>query len=139
MADRRRRLDIDDDRVIDIDQVIGRIGEERWSAVRRGPSRRRIAWCDELRCDLARRAERGVVENREIFLDSAAGRRWWQTRRTLDAVSVAGIGLDQTGINGEAFTADQALIDAPLQDRLEQAPQQIAVAEAAGRFFEKVE
>src|SRR5205085_11713067 len=30
-----------------------------------------------------------------------------------------------------AFTADQALIDAPLQDRLEQAPQQIAVAEVA--------
>src|SRR5439155_5921069 len=70
-------------------------------------------------------------EDAKIFLDGAAGRSRRQTRGPLDTGAVAGIGLDQTGINGEAFTADQALIDAPLQDRREQAPQQIAVAEAA--------
>ena len=85
----------------------------------------------EFRRHLGCSAERGVIEDREIFIDGAARCIWRQTRGALDTGAVTGIGLDQTGINGEAFTADQALIDAPLQDRLEQAPQQIAVAEAA--------
>jgi hypothetical protein len=48
LTDRRRRFDIDNDRVVGIDQVVGRIGKERWPAVRRGPARRWIGRCDEL-------------------------------------------------------------------------------------------
>jgi hypothetical protein len=48
LTDRRRCFDIDDDRVVGIDQVVGRIGKERRPAVRRGPPRRRIGRCDEL-------------------------------------------------------------------------------------------
>src|SRR2546430_1850992 len=42
LPDRCRRFDIDDNRVVDIDQVIDRIGKERWPAMRRGPPRRRV-------------------------------------------------------------------------------------------------
>ena len=41
------------------------------------------------------------------------------------------VGLDQAGINGKTFSADQSLTDAAPQDRLEHAPQQIALAETA--------
>src|SRR5213595_4213545 len=111
--------------------------KEGGPAMRRGPPRRRIGRCDELGRHLGCGAERGIIEDAEIFLDGAAGRSRRQTRGPLNTGAVAGIGLDQTRINGEAFTADQALIDAPLQDRLEKAPQQIAIAEAPWRFFEK--
>jgi hypothetical protein len=120
LTDRRRRLNIDDDRVIDVDQIVGRIGEERRSTMRSGPPRCRIAWRNELRRDLACGAERCIVENGEIFLDRTAGRSRWQTRGTLDAIAVAGIGLDQTGIDGKAFAAKKTLLDASLQNGLEQ-------------------
>ena len=42
-----------------------------------------------------------------------------------------GIRLDQTGIDRKGFAADQTLCDAALQDRLKDASQQIALAEAA--------
>ncbi len=41
--------------------------------------------------------------------------------------------MDQTGIDGEAFAANQALLDAALQHGFEQAAQQVAVAEALTR------
>ena len=131
LADRRRRLDIDDDRVVDIDQVVGRIGKERRAPVGRGPARGRIGRRDELRRHLARRAERRIIEDGQILLDRTAGGIRRQTRSTLDAVAIAGVGLDQAGIDGKAFATDQALVDAALQHGLEQLAQQVAVAEAA--------
>ena len=107
--------------------------------MRRGPPRRRIGWCNELGRHLGCGAECGIIEDNQIFLDRAACRVRRQTRGTFDPSAVAGIGLDQAGVDGKAFAADQALINAPLQDRLEQPAQQVAVAEAAWRFFEKVE
>jgi hypothetical protein len=80
LTDRRRCFEIDNDRVIDIDQVVGRIGKERWPAVRRGPPRRRIGRCDELGRHLGCGAERGIIEDGEIFVDGAASRVRWQTR-----------------------------------------------------------
>src|SRR5512143_2059073 len=41
----------------------------------------------------------------------------------------AGIGLDHTGINGEAFTLDQASIHAGSHHSLEQLPEDIAAPE----------
>ena len=54
-----------------------------------------------------------------------------QPRGTFDAGAVAGVGLDQTGVDGKALAADQTLVDAALQHGLEQPAQQVAVAEAA--------
>ena len=45
--------------------------------------------------------------------------------------SAVGVRLDQTGIHGEAFTADHALPDASRDNVLEHDPQQIAVSEPA--------
>src|SRR4030081_1771639 len=98
------------DRVISIDQVIGRIGEEGWSAMRRGPPCCRIGWRDELGRHFACRPECRIVEDGEILLDRTAGRIRWQTRGTVDAIAVAGVGLDQAGINGKALAADQSLV-----------------------------
>ncbi len=79
------------------------------------PDRRR----DELGRHLGCGAERGIIEHGEIFFDRTAGRIRWQTRGTVDAIAVAGVGLDQAGINGKALAADQSLVDAALQHRLE--------------------
>jgi len=106
LTDRRRRFDIDNNRVVGIDQVVGRIGKERWTSVRRGPPCRQIGRCDELGRHLGRGPKRGIIEDGEIFSDGAAGRVRRQTRATLNAGAVAGIGLDQTGVDGKAFTAD---------------------------------
>ena len=46
---------------------------------------------------LARGAERGIVEHGEIFLDGMADRPGRQTHGTLDAGTIAGVGLDQAG------------------------------------------
>ena len=40
LADRGGRLDIDDDRVVEVDQVVGRVGEEGRPAVARRSSAR---------------------------------------------------------------------------------------------------
>ena len=53
-----------------------------------------------------------------------------QTRGTLDAVAVAGFGLDQAGIDGKALAADQPLIDVVLKRRIEQTPQSVTIAKA---------
>ena len=44
---------------------------------------------------------------------------------------LVGVGRDQAGIDRKAFAADQTFVDAASHDRLEQAPQEIALAEAA--------
>ena len=76
-------------------------------------------------------AECSIVQDGKIFVDRAAGRSWRQTGGTFDPVAVAGVGLNQTGVDGKAFAANQPLVDAAFQDGFEQAPQQIAVAKAA--------
>src|SRR5438552_173635 len=99
--------------------------------MRGGPPCCRIGRRDELRRHLACRAECRIVEDGEILLDRTAGRIRWQTRGTLDAVAVAGVGLDQAGIDGKALAADQSLVDAALQYRLEQTSQKVTIAKAA--------
>ena len=42
LADRRGRLDVDDDGVVEVDQVVGGVGEEGVPLQRAGPVRRRI-------------------------------------------------------------------------------------------------
>lgn len=129
-----RAADLDDDGVIEIDQIVGGIGEEGLALQGSGPLRRRIGAGDELRLGLAGRAPGGLVERVEILAHRAAGPgeivpvdRLGGFGRTL----LVGIGLDQAGIDRKAFAADQPLRDAALHGRLEQLAQQIALAEAA--------
>jgi hypothetical protein len=70
----------------------------------------------------ARGAERGVIQDGEIFSDRTAACLRRQTGSTFDRGAVAGIGLDQAGIDGEAFAADKAFVDTALQHSLEQPP-----------------
>lgn len=77
LADRRGRLDIDDDRVLNVDQVVRRIRKVSLSAVRSRPARRRIGGRHELRRDLRRSTERGIIKNGKVFIDcSTRGLRW---------------------------------------------------------------
>jgi hypothetical protein len=68
------------------------------------------------------RAERGIIEHGEMLLNCTAGRVRGQTRGTLDTVPVTRVGLDQAGVDGKAFATNQALVDAALQNGLEQPP-----------------
>jgi hypothetical protein len=47
---------------------------------------------------------------------------WRQTRGPFDAIAVAGVGLDQAGVDSKAFATDQTLSNAALQYALEQTP-----------------
>jgi hypothetical protein len=60
-------------------------------------------------------------------------------RRTRRMIGADEVDLDapRPGIDGKAFAADKALLDAPLQDGLEQLPQEIAFAEAAMAVLRK--
>ena len=75
LADRAARLDIDDDGMVEVDQVVGGVGEEGMPLQRAGPLRRGIGPRDELRLDLAGRAPGGLVQRVEILPHRAAGRR----------------------------------------------------------------
>jgi len=68
LADRGRRFDINDDRVIEIDKVVGRVGEEGEASIRGAPAGGRICRGDELRHDRCGSAECGIIEDSEILL-----------------------------------------------------------------------
>jgi hypothetical protein len=116
---------------LSVDQVVDRIGEERRPAVHRDPPRRGIGRRGELRPHLGCGAERGIIEDGEIFLDRATARARRQTRRTSDPGALADVSPDQAGVDGKAFAADQPFVDAALQHGLEQPPQQVTLSEAA--------
>jgi len=88
LTDRRRRFDIDDDRVVDIDQIVGRVGKEGRSTAPRSPPRCRISGRDELGCYLSCSTKRRIIKDGEIFLDGAAGR----VRRQTSLASAPGSG-----------------------------------------------
>src|SRR5262245_58040608 len=108
--------------MVGIDEVVGRIGEESWPAVRGCPPCCRIGRRDEFGRHLAGSTKRRIVEDGEIFLDSASRRFRRQTRGPFDAIAVAGVGLDQAGVDSKAFATDQTLGNAALQYALKQTP-----------------
>ena len=81
LTDGAGRLDVNDDRVVGVDQVVGGIGKEGMALVRAGPLGRRIGRRGELRLDRARGAEGRVVEHGEIFPDRARRLRQTATPR----------------------------------------------------------
>ena len=130
----QRCFHIKDDRVIEVDQVVRGIGEEGVPFERSRPLRGRVRRRDELRDALARCAECGIVERRQILARGTA-----RVRSNVGGVPFAArertvlvsIGGDEARIHSEAITADQTLSQAGLYDRLEQAPQDVALPEPA--------
>ncbi len=67
VADGGGGLDIDDDRIVDVDEIVGGVGEEGLAAMGAGPSCGRIGRRDELRRDRRSGAEGGIVEHRQVL------------------------------------------------------------------------
>jgi hypothetical protein len=65
-------LDVDDDRVVQIDQIVGAVGEEGPVTVGSGKPCRGIGRRDRLRLYRRGCAESGVVERVEVFLRCSA-------------------------------------------------------------------
>src|SRR5207344_2728768 len=72
LTDSSRRLDIDDDRRLQVDQVVVGVGKEGMPFVSAGPLCGRIRLGDELRYRLARRAPGSLIQGVEIFADGSA-------------------------------------------------------------------
>ena len=113
---------IRDDRVIKVDQVVGRIGEEGVATLGAGPTRRWIGRRDKLRRDRRGGAERGIVEDGEILIDRPPARCRRGPLIALDPALPIGVGPDQAAIDSKTFAPNQALLDAAMQNRLEHAP-----------------
>lgn len=129
LADSRGRLDIDDDRMFEVDQVVGAVGEEGSLVRRGGEARGRIRWRQILRLDRRRVAEGRIVECFEVLADSTALRARRQTIGRQHRLWPADVGSDETGIDRKAFAAYQLLGDALPHGHLEHLAQQIAVTE----------
>jgi len=99
--------------------------------VRPRPSRCRVGGRHELRGNLSRCSERGIIENGQILIDRSTRRLRRKSLVAFDPLLPVGIGLDQARINCEAFTADQSLFNAAPQDALEHATKEIALPEPA--------
>jgi hypothetical protein len=97
--------------------------------MRAGPARCRIGRRQILRHHRRRGAERGIVENGQIlaYRTAVGGRRHAIAART--AGLTIGISADQTGVDRKPFATHQPLGHAARDRCLEQAPQQVAVAE----------
>src|ERR1700690_3859886 len=121
LPDRSGRFDIDDDRVVDIDQIVGGVSEEGLSAMGSGPARRRIGRRDELWRNLGRRTERSIVENGQILFYGASRSLRRKSLLALYTFLPVRLRLDQAGIDRKSLAADQALIDAAPQHCLKEA------------------
>jgi hypothetical protein len=72
LPDSSRRLNIDDDRRLQVDQVVVGVGKEGMPFMSAGPLRGRIRPGDELRYRLAGCAPGGLIQGIEIFPDGSA-------------------------------------------------------------------
>lgn len=95
---RSRGLDIDDHRVIQVDQIVGAVCVEGGLARCRGPARRRVGEVDPLKRDRRCAAERGIVQHVQILSDGAADRIGWQALLTGHRSLTMDIGSDQATV-----------------------------------------
>src|SRR5215470_7535992 len=116
-----------------IDQVVVGIREEGRPFERTCPLSGWVGRRDELRLDLGRRAKGRVVQRGHVLLHRPAGRSRIELLLPLyawDRTLTVGVGFDQARIDGETLAANQADLDARSHDALEDAPEDIALAEA---------
>src|SRR5215471_4208501 len=132
LSDGAGGLDIHDDADLDVDEIIVRIGEERWPAHRTGPLCGWIGRRDKLRRYLACRPKRRIVEGRQILLHGAAGAlriARLVPLRARDRSLLVGVRRDQARIDREPFTANQVGCNAGLNNALKHPPKCIASPE----------
>src|SRR5215472_14707269 len=110
---RGRGFNVDNDRVVSVDQVVRRIGEEGLAAMRSCPACRWIGRRDELRRDFARGTESGIIKDREVLRNRTARSSRWQTLVAVNPLLTAGFGFYQAAVDGEPFATDQAFLNAP--------------------------
>src|SRR5882762_3481017 len=133
LPDRARRFDIEDDRGLQVDQIVICISEERVSFVSAGPLRCRIGPGDELRRDLAGRTPGGLVESVEILpygTPARSERRPICTFCAGDGPLLVGVGRDQTGIDRKSLPANEPFLDTTAHHSLEDMPERIAVTKS---------
>src|SRR6187455_3633346 len=137
---RRRGLNVDDDSGLQIDEVVGRVGEERRAARGSGPACGGVGERDALRS--TRRIWRftGAVTDRIVLFDCFEVLTH-RTSRTVSLAPVDGLGsgyspgsvgvcLDDAGIDRKALATDQALAHAAPQHALEDVAEGVALAKA---------
>src|SRR5437870_2188962 len=98
------------------------------------PLCRGIRWRDELRHNLAGGTPGRLIQRIEIFPNGATRPRQLgpiDVIRARKRALLVGVSGDQTGIDGEAFTTDQAFSDRPLHHNLEQVTESVTVANAS--------
>ena len=131
------RFDVDEDRVADIDQIIGGISGEDLPAMGSGPSR----------CRIGRRDELGTTSVAASKAPSSSTAVYsWTARPVAPGGSFfspsiflpVGMRLDQTGIDRKGFPADQSLADTALQVSKTRRRRSLSRKRPC-RFFEKVE
>src|SRR5215470_9910682 len=131
LANGARGFDIHDDAALHIDQIVVGVSEERRTAHRARPLSSGIGRRDELRSDIGGGAKRVVIEGGKILLHGAARGRGI-TRlaplRARDRTLLVGVRRYQARIDREPFAAHQACPQARLDDPLEHAPENPAVA-----------
>ncbi|KPQ13822.1 MAG: putative phage tail protein [Rhodobacteraceae bacterium HLUCCO18] len=114
-ADRPGGLYIEDHAVVRVDEVVVGVCEERRALSGAGPLAGRIGEGGELRLDLARRPEGGIVEHLKILAHSTGRRLSIDPDRVPVGlgccVLLVSVRPDQTGIPGEGLTTNHALGD----------------------------
>ena len=99
--------------------------------MRAGPACRRMGGRHELGGDFGRGSESGIVEDGQVLVDRSACRLWRKSLVAFNPLLPVGVGLDEARIDGKSFTSDQPLLNTALEDILEYATKEIALAEAA--------
>lgn len=103
LSDRGPRLDIDDHRVIEVDQIVGGVSVKGGPPRRRSRARCGIGQVNALGCYRRRTAEHGIVKHFKLLSNGAArgfGRQAFFARYGSLPVD---IGADQAGIDRKAL------------------------------------
>lgn len=106
------RLDINNDRSLQIDQVVVGVGKESVAFVSPGPLRGRIGSRDKLRHRLARCTPSRFIQRVEVLADGPPrpGKRVpVMVLSPHSGALLVGVGSDQAGIDGEGRSIDQPL------------------------------
>src|SRR5580658_10327152 len=97
LPDGGRRFDIDNDRVIEINQIVGGIGEECQATMGTGPAGGWVGWRQVFWRNLRRGAKGSIVEDSEILINGPARHLGWKPLKSFHSFLAIGVGLDQAG------------------------------------------
>ena len=113
LAHRGARFHVHDDGVVEIDEVVGRVGVEGRPAMRAGPARCRIGRRQILRHHRCRCIRCAVVEKGQILAHRTAISVQRHAVAARPADLTMGVRADQAGVDREPFAAPQPYIGRP--------------------------